>query len=292
MKTLLAAITVLFTIAFVSCTAGMESKERRDDQTTDLTQSSQTQMPAGSNENRADSIPALSGDNTTAFKDWDRYLVKTGDLKVETQSFKKFNDEVRHTVRSLGGYIAKENQSVTGERSENEMVIKVPVLQFESMMNALPGSEGKLLERKISSDEVGTEMVDTKSRIEAKMQMRLKYLEFLKASKNMEEVLQVQKEINNLQEQIESAKGRVGYLSNQSALSTINFSFFEPAKGIKLDDDQEGFFSKLATAFNRGAASIGQIFIGLIGVWPLLLVAALVFIGWKKWRPVAKNTNF
>jgi hypothetical protein len=291
MKTLLAAITVLFTIAFVSCKGGMGSKERRDDQTTGLTQSSQTQVPAGSN--RADSIPALSSGNTTAFKDWDRYLIKTGDLKVETQSFKKFNDEVRHTVRSLGGYIAKEDQSVTGERSGNEMVIKVPVLQFELMMTALPGSEGKLLERKISSDEVGTEMVDTKSRIEAKMQMRLKYLEFLRTSKNMEEVLQVQKEINNLQEQIESAKGRVGYLSNQSALSTINFSFFEPAKGIKpVDDDQEGFFSKLATAFNRGAASIGQIFIGLIGVWPLLLIAVLVFIGWKKWKPVAKNTNF
>ena len=292
MKTLLAAIVLIFTIVFVSCEGGMESKERMNDQTTDLAQSPQPQIPAALNKNNMDSIPAASGGATT-FKDWDRSIIKTGELKVETQSFKKFNDEVRHTVRSLGGYIAKENQSVTDDRSENEMVIKVPVLQFESMMNALPGSEGKLVERRISSDEVSTEMVDTKSRIEAKMQMRLKYLEFLKGSKNMEEVLQVQKEINSLQEQIESAKGRVNYLSNQSALSTINFSFFEPVKGGKpVNDDDKGFFSKLATAFNRGAAAIGQIFIGLISVWPLLLVALLVFIGWKKWKPVTKNTNF
>lgn len=59
------------------------------------------------------------------------------------------------------------------------------------MMNGLSASEIKLVERKIVSQDVTGEMIDIKSRQEAKKQMRLKYLEFLKESKNMEEVLKV-----------------------------------------------------------------------------------------------------
>ena len=96
------------------------------------------------------------------------------------------------------------------------------------MMNGLSASEIKLVERKIVSQDVTGEMIDIKSRQEAKKQMRLKYLEFLKESKNMEEVLKVQNEINGIQEDIEAATIRVKYLSHHDACSTINLTFYQP----------------------------------------------------------------
>jgi hypothetical protein len=43
----------------------------------------------------------------------------------------------------------------------------------------------------------------------------------------MKEILQVQQEINSIQEQMESASGRINYLSHQSAYSTIHLQYFQ-----------------------------------------------------------------
>ena len=151
-------------------------------------------------------------------------------------------------------------------------------------MNSLPGDDGKVLERKINTDDVTGEMVDTKSRLEAKKQMRLKYLEFLKQSKNMEEVLQVQNEINGIQEQIESAASRVGFLSHQSAYSTINLSFYQPMTGYKPTDGAPSFLTRISTAFKNGTSWMGDLLVGLIAIWPLFLILFGFYIGWKMIR--------
>ena len=222
---------------------------------------------------------------TVANPDWDKKIIKTATLKLEVKEFKKYNDNVHKTVKQFGGYIAQEEQNLTDEKSETVISIKVPVEQFETMMNQLPGEDVKVLERKITTEDVTGEVVDTRSRLEAKKQMRIKYLEFLKQSKNMEEVLQVQNEINSIQEEIESAAGRVEYLSHQSSYSTINLTFYQPINGYKPSDGSPSFFTRITGAFKAGAGWIADLFVGLVSIWPLLLAVFVIYVGWKKMRP-------
>ena len=152
--------------------------------------------------------------------DWDKKIIKTGFLKLEVKDFKMFSDLVHRSAKQYGGYVANEEQSQSNEKKESVISIKVPVEQFESLMNQLPSDSDKIIEKKITTEDVTGEVVDTKSRLQAKEQMRLKYLEFLKQAKNMEDVLKVQDEINSIQEEMESASGRINYLSHQSVYST------------------------------------------------------------------------
>ena len=152
-------------------------------------------------------------------------------------------------------------------------------------MNALPADDGKVMEKKINTDDVTGEVVDTRSRLEAKKQMRLKYLEFLKQSKNMAEVLQVQNEIDNIQVQIESAASRVSFLTQQTAFSTINLTFYQPAEGYKPTDGAPSFLTRIATAFKNGAGWIAELFVGFVSIWPLLLIIFGIYFGWKRLRP-------
>ncbi len=217
--------------------------------------------------------------------DWDKKIIRTATLRLEVKDFKKYNDNVHKTVKQFGGYIAQEEQNLSEEKTETDISIKVPVAQFETMMNQLPGDDAKVLERKVSTEDVTGEVVDTKSRLEAKKQMRIKYLEFLKQSKNMEEVLQVQNEINSIQEEIESAAGRVEYLSRQSAYSTINLTFYQPINGYRPFDGAPSFYTRLTGAFKTGGGLIADLFVGLVSVWPLLLMVFAIYLGLKKWRP-------
>lgn len=216
--------------------------------------------------------------------DWDKKIIKTGNLKVEVKDFKSYSEKVHQTVKQFGGYIAQEDQVLNNEKAENVIIIKVPVAAFEDMLNQLPAGDSKVLERKITSEDVTGDVVDTRSRLEAKKQVRQKYLEFLKESKNTDEVLKVQNEINSIQEEIEAAAGRIGYLSSQSAYSTIHLTYFQPSPGYTPVDENPGLGTRTVTAFKNGASWFAELFIALLSIWPVLLGIAVVFLVWKKMR--------
>ena len=157
------------------------------------------------------------------------------------------------------------------------------------MLNQLPSDSDKIIEKKITTEDVTGEVVDTKSRLQAKEQMRFKYLEFLKQAKNMEDVLKVQSEINDIQEEMESASGRINYLSHQSAYSTINLTFFQPLPGYNPSNASPGFFTRTSNAFRTGFNSMAEIFIEIISIWPLCLLGFGVWILWKRhaWKVAA-----
>lgn len=294
MKTKLIVAGFSFFAMLISCNRNNESdaetakdiitleNQKAPFQTTDKGKE-EKQIPVAHQQVAADSggIPLLA--KPVANADWDKKIIKNATLKLEVKDFKSYNDNVHKTVKQFGGYIAQEEQNLSDEKSETVISIKVPVLQFEDMMNQLPGGDVKVVERKISTEDVTGEVVDTRSRLEAKKQMRLKYLEFLKQSKNMQEVLQVQNEVNGIQEEIESAAGRIVFLSHQSSFSTINLTFFQPQPGYKPSvDETPSFITRVSHAFKTGASWIADLLVGLIALWPLLLIVAGSYMGWKK----------
>jgi hypothetical protein len=226
--------------------------------------------------------------------DWDKKIIKTANLNVEVKDYKKFSQQLNEKVKKYGGYISQEEESQSDYQIQNSVVIKVPVDQFENAVNDFTKDVSKLNEKHISSEDVTTQLVDGKSRLEAKKQVRLRYLDLLKQAKNMEEILTVQKEINDIQEDIELVNGRINTLSHKSAMSTINFTFFQIINAnAKADSEkQPGFLQKVKEAFANGWYWIGELFIGLISISPLLAVITLGFWFYKKRQvPVAKQNT-
>jgi len=288
---LLTAAILIFSI-LISCNRGdnksdlltLESKVSEPQTTADK---EKQQIPIGNlQQTLTDSGIAPLPVKAASNPDWDKKMIKTGTLKLEVKNFKTYSNNVHKTIKQFGGYIAQEEQTLSDEKTETVVCIKVPVEQFESMINQLPGDDDKVMERKITTEDVTGEVVDTRSRLEAKKQMRIKYLEFLKQSKNMEEVLQVQNGINGIQEELESATGRIASLSHQALYSTINLTFYQPVNGFKPSDGSPSFFTRLSSAFKTGGSWIADLFVGLISVWPLLLLVFAIYFGWRKLRPV------
>src|SRR5688572_7807811 len=113
------------------------------------------------------------------------------------------------------------------QRIENRIKIKVPVNQFQDLMTAINNSSEKIVDKQVSSEDVTTEVIDTKSRIEAKKKIRQRYIDLLQQAKTMAEILSIQAEINGVQEQIEMAEGRVEYLTHSSVYSTLDLYYFQ-----------------------------------------------------------------
>jgi Domain of unknown function (DUF4349) len=221
--------------------------------------------------------------------DWDKKIIKTANVTLELKNYNQYNQKIHNTIKQYGAYIAGEEQKQSDFSIENSIILKVPVDQFADLMNVLGGDSIKIIEKRISTEDVTAEFTDTKGRVEAKKEVRQQYLSLLKQAKNMKDILEVQNEVNGITEELEAASGRVKFLANQSAYSTIHLKYFQNFATINMPKDETSFSYELINAFSSGAKGIGNLVIGLATIWPLLLIGIALLIGYKKWYSTKKN---
>lgn len=215
--------------------------------------------------------------------DWDKKIIKIANVTLELKAFTNYNTNIHQSLKNYGAYIAQEEQTQNDATIENTITIKVPVEKFEDLMNTFSGDGIKVLERKITTEDVTAEVVDTKGRIETKKQVRQQYMELLKQAKNMKDILDVQNEINSITEEVESAGSRVKYLVHQSTYSTIHLKYFQYSNGVKPVEEQPNFFTKIKEAFKSGGTAVANLLIFLTNIWPFILLLIVGWLGAKKW---------
>lgn len=253
------------------------SDKKQNDEEAIYSDSTAKQQPPGKTQKR------IGQQNELLNKpDWEKKIIKTASLNVEVKDYNTFYTSLREKVKIVGGYVSHEEQTQSDYKIENSVTIKVPVDQFDNALVQFMANTEKINEKKITSQDVTTDIVDTKSRMEAKKQVRLRYMDLLHQAKNMEEILNVQSEINGIQEEIEAAAGRIQYLGHSTTFSTINLTYYQILNSSAKDIDKPSFATKLSSAFNIGWSWIGDFFIGLVSIWPLLLTIAFIVLAIKK----------
>lgn len=98
----------------------------------------------------------------------------------------------------------------------------------------------------------------------------------------MEEILSVQSEINGIQEQIESAAGRMEYLQHSSSFSTIHLTFYQVLNDAAIDPDKPAFATRITNAFRFGWNWIGELSVAMVSIWPLLLAVLGIILFYKR----------
>jgi hypothetical protein len=212
---------------------------------------------------------------------WDKKIIKTATLQTEVKDFRKYSDKIHELVPLWEGYIAKEEEKDNDYKREGVLTIKVPVSRFDEAINSITSLQEKLLLKQITSEDVTSEVMDIRARMEAKKRIRLRYLDMLDKAKNMEEILQVEREINNIQEQIEAAEGRLDYLTHTSAYSTIELTFYKilEAPGI---GERPGFARRMVLALNEGLKWVGEFLIFFVTLWPVWMALLIIIILLKR----------
>jgi len=218
--------------------------------------------------------------------DWDRKIVKTADLTMETKSFARFAERLHRLVRDNGGYIAQEEQTQSALRIDNTVSIKVPVDRFDEFIQQIPADSDQLTDKKVTSQDVSMEVVDTKSRLETKKEVRERYIDLLRQAHNMKDILSMQQEIDGLQEEMDAAAGRINFLTHAAAFSTVNLKFFQVLNLNAIETPTPGpsFLHKIKLAFLAGWEALSSLLLGLMTVWPLWLATALGLAAWRRYQ--------
>jgi len=201
-------------------------------------------------------------------------IIKTADISFQIKDIKDARTKIVDIVQKSGAYISTENQATNSYTITNDMTIRIKPEGFDDLV-------GKLIElsiytdyKKISSQDVTADYVDTEARLKSKREVETRYTEILKKAQTTYDILQVQEKLNQISEEIDAAEGKLKYMNDQVQFSTINLHFYE-----KLDFQpapESGFFYKLGKAFSGGWHALQMFLIALIYLWPLWIIAAAV----------------
>ena len=147
----------------------------------------------------------------------DRLIIKNADVSILVEDSDVAIDRLTQVVSDVGGYI-----EYYGENYKYASVtIGVPVDQFELAMRRTRGLAMRVLDENAAGEDVTEQFVDMESRLKNLEATRDRIQSFLADAKTVDEALRINQELAAIEAQIEEVKGRMNYLADRSAYSTI-----------------------------------------------------------------------
>lgn len=205
-----------------------------------------------------------------------RKLIKNAQLRYEVTNLALALAKIRTQAENLGGYVADERSGEHEHERWNSLAVKVPTEQFESFLELISKGVSKFDTREISSLDVTEEFTDLQTRIASKRKIEQRYLEILKTAKTVEDILKVEAQAGNIRVEIERMEGRLKYLSHQTSLSTLNIHCYQLLESPIVDENT--FITRLQAGFSSGVSIIKSMLVGLVTIWPLLILAAAGYL--------------
>ncbi len=213
-------------------------------------------------------------------------IIKSADVKYKVKDVKLFTSKIKKCANQYGGYISDLRFENNLHKKINRFVLKIPSDFFDKVLDSI--SKGVDFEdyEYISTKDVSEEYVDLQTRLKTKQEVKERYETILrKKATTVEDILLTEDKMRLIQEEIESAKGRLNYLTNKVSFSTIEVNLYET-----VDYQEEPisyhktFGSKLKEALSFGWNIIESLFLGILYLWPILIIGILTFFYLRKKR--------
>jgi len=168
----------------------------------------------------------------------DRKIVYNASMVLEVDEPRREAQALYGVALRYGGFVSGGNVYEYDEDEEGnpifraDMQLRVNADQFVQAQEELRGMANEVVSEQVSTQDVTGEFTDVESRIrnlqrlEGELQILL--TEARERSDDMDEVLNIYRELTNVREQIEVLQGRINVLSDLVGLATINVTLVAP----------------------------------------------------------------
>ena len=219
-------------------------------------------------------------------------IIYRSDISLETKDFDKTIQSIEDKVREVEGYI--ESASIRGKGyKENDpkyayFVIRVPKEDFQYIQKAAE-SWGNIVSINTSSENVTEQYYDTQARLETLNIQEERILELLKKADKIEDIITLERELQNIRYQIESHTTTIRKLDALVDYSSITINVrevdelsfvpksFAQEIGGTIKDSLKGFIEFVKTAI-----------LVVVYLLPYLIVLAVIVLLVRKLLPIQK----
>ncbi|MBV9008495.1 MAG: DUF4349 domain-containing protein [Verrucomicrobia bacterium] len=162
----------------------------------------------------------------------ERKLIRNASLDLEVRSFDDALQSITDLAKAAGGYIATNSS----EKQENgklrgEIVVKVLPDNLDDFLGKLRGL-GELKNQTLATQDVSKQYLDTDARLRNARVVEQRLVDMLeKNSGRVSDLLQVEKELGRVREQIEQMEGELKFMESQVQFATVTIRLAEKDMG-------------------------------------------------------------
>ena len=220
----------------------------------------------------------------------DRKLIRNGEMTIEVKSVQVALSSLMQSVRSIGGQSTNqlERQNEYGARTAS-ITWLVPAERLDAAIAAVRAlGEPQLLSFK--TEDVTTSYFDVKVRVDTQKRLEQQLVALLKRPSNrLSDLLEIEREVARVREQIDQLEGRIRLWDSQIAMSSVVITLTEPAPIVA---STGGPLTTLIASFGVAAENFVLTVAGLVAmsgsVLPVMLLLAgpawLVGRAWRRTR--------
>ena len=211
-----------------------------------------------------------------------RLLIYHADVRLRTTAMPRAAARLDNLVRRSGGYLSAASETRADGEWRQETTIRVPPAQFQPLLSGLAGL-GTVEEKKLSTDDVTAEHADVAARLQAKRAVeRLQYVALLTKAQKIKDILDIEEKLGEAREEIEATESRLKSLNNEVAYATITLALYQPLPQSVPDAPVLSLGSRIVEAIYGGWELFVSLGLGLLSLWPLVLLAGAGAAWW--WR--------
>ena len=232
----------------------------------------------------------LSAADSSARTDYDmsEKIIYNAEVRLETTEFDQALEQIAQLVKDLGGYM--ESTSISGNNYSSiargsagtrnaYYTIRVPSARFSELTGTL-SEIGNVPYSRTYTRNITTQYYDTQSRLEAYKVQETRLLEMLSIAETVDDMLAIQRELTDVQYEIDSLTGTLRYYDNQVGYSTVDLTVQEvrvytPEPSVKLT-----YWQRMGKEFRESVENtidfFKEFFLWLVTSLPWMIPLALV----------------
>ena len=201
--------------------------------------------------------------------------IKTADLRFPSTNINESYKNIIAAVKKHKAIVQSDNLGKDYSTFYRNISIRIPNRSFDAFLNEISNGVTYFDKKEISSQDVTEQFIDIEARLKAKRTLENRYLQILNKATKVSEILEIEKELAIIREEIEAKQGQLQYLQSKVSMSTVIIEIYtENPSGSSATIS---YGSKMGNAIKSGFNGISTFFIGILHIWPFILILAVVF---------------
>lgn len=197
-------------------------------------------------------------------------IIKQASLRFETNDLEETYKQIQTAVKQSQGKVQSDSEGKDYGTLYRNITIRVPSQNFDNFINTISKGVSYFERKEITAEDVTEQYIDLTTRLKNKRKLEERYLQILQKAAKISEILEIEKQISIIREEIEAKEGQLKYLESRVSESTVTIEFFKNLP--EQEAVQLSYGSKVWTAVKSGFFSLSSFFISIISIWPFIII--------------------
>lgn len=216
----------------------------------------------------------------------DRLVIRDTSLSMQVEDVDQTISRIESLAKENNGFLVSSSVNVPGAAATGSITIRVPEDSRQQVAKSIKELGIKTVSENVSGRDVTDQYEDISAKLETLETTQAKFQSILNEATEIQDILEVQRELISLQNQIDKLRGRQEYLEQSARLTKITVHLSTDELALPYTPDEawrpEVIFKEAVHSLVKAVRGIGNLFIW-IAVYAVIWVPPLViYLVWKR----------